>query len=397
MKFITRNIDYECREMASKYPVVTILGPRQSGKTTLVKELFPEKPYISLEDPDSTALAKEDPRGFLARFKTGCIIDEIQRQPELLSYIQGVVDHTEVNGMFILTGSHQLALSQHVAQSLAGRTAILKLLPLSLAELQAAPEFNLTSVDEHIFTGGFPRIYKNQIPPHKFFRDYISTYIERDVRQIINIKDLSLFQKFLTLCAGRIGQVFNSVSFANDLGVSHHTVQNWLSILEASFIIFKIKPYHENFGKRIIKSPKLYFTDLGLACYLLDISKSEQIFRDPLRGALFENLIILEVLKNRLNMGIEPNLYYYRDNNGHEVDLILKSANKFLPIEIKSSATFNSSFTKELKYFSDLTEGRTSKGYIVYAGEQEQNVGDFELINFNNLAKVMNYFDDMHS
>lgn len=395
MELITRDIKQECQQMALKYPVVTILGPRQSGKTTLVKELFPEKAYVSIEDPDSAALAKADPRGFLAKFKTGCIIDEIQRQPELLSFIQGIVDIENTNGMFILTGSHQLALSQHVAQSLAGRTAILKLLPLSLAELQTAPNLNLTSADDHIFTGGFPRIYKNQIPPHKFFRDYIGTYIERDVRQIINIKDLSLFQKFLALCAGRIGQVFNSVSFANDLGVSHHTVQNWLSILEASFIIFKIKPYHENFGKRIIKSPKLYFTDLGLACYLLDISKSEQIFRDPLRGALFENLIILEILKNRLNNGIEPNLYYYRDNNGHEVDLILKSANQLLPIEIKSSATFNNSFTKELKYFTSLTEGRTPRGYIVYAGEQEKNIGEFELVNFDNLTRIMNYFDEL--
>ncbi len=394
MRLIARELEQECRQMALKYPVVTILGPRQSGKTTLVKELFPEKPYISLEDPDSIMLAKMDPRGFLARFKTGCILDEIQRQPELLSYIQGIVDAEEINGMFILTGSHQLALSQHVAQSLAGRTAMLKLLPLSLAELQAVPEFNPTPADERIFNGGFPRIYKNQIPPHKFFRDYISTYIERDVRQIVNIKDLSLFQKFLILCAGRIGQVFNSASFANDLGVSHHTVQNWLSILEASFIIFKIKPYHENFGKRVIKSPKLYFTDLGLACYLLDISKPEQIYRDPLRGALFENLIVLEVLKNRLNMGIEPNLYYYRDNNGHEVDLILKSSNNFVPIEIKSSATFNRSFTKELKYFADLTEGRAPKGYIIYAGEQEQIIDDFELLNFENLAKVINYFDN---
>lgn len=255
MDILNRTLSKECLEMASAYPIVTLIGPRQSGKTTLVRSLFKDKPYVSLENPDEYSLATEDPRGFLNRFENGAILDEIQRCPELLSYIQEIVDRCDKTGMYILTGSHQLSLNEKIAQSLAGRTAVLKLLPFSIKELEES-NLNLISANDYIFHGGFPRIYKNNILPNKFFRDYVHTYVERDVRQMINIKDLGLFQDFLKLCAGRIGQVFNSQSLGNDLGLSHHTVQSWLSILEASFIIFKVRPYFENFGKRVIKSPK---------------------------------------------------------------------------------------------------------------------------------------------
>lgn len=275
MDLLDRDLTHELHQMALSYPVITLLGPRQSGKTTMVRKLFPHKPYVSLENPDERALAESDPRAFLERFPQGAILDEIQRQPQLLSYIQGIVDEKETLGLFILTGSYQLELHESITQSLAGRTAILKLLPFTIAELSA---YNVQlTLDDYLLHGMYPRIYKNNLNPNKFYRDYVQTYVERDVRKMINIKDLSLFQNFLKLCAGRIGQIFNAQHISNELGISYHTVNNWLSILEASFLVFRLQPYFENFGKRIIKSSKLYFTDVGLATYLLDISTTEQV------------------------------------------------------------------------------------------------------------------------
>jgi predicted AAA+ superfamily ATPase len=386
MKLVTRDIEPELLNMANSYPVVTVIGPRQSGKTTLVKNLFSNKPYVSLENIDERRLAESDPRGFLARYPQGAIFDEIQRLPELLSYIQGIVDEKNLKGMFILTGSHQLKLQESINQSLAGRTAMLKLLPFTIPEL-LNNKLNF-SLDEYIFYGMYPRIFKENIDPTKYYRDYVQTYVERDVRQIINIKDLNVFQHFLKLCAGRIGQVFNSHNLSNELGITHNTIRNWLSVLEASFLVFRLQPYYENFGKRVIKAPKLYFTDVGLASYLLDITSVGQISRDPLRGNLVENLVILECIKHQLNRGVEPSFYYYRDSNNNEVDIIYKKGYELIPIEIKSSKTFTSEFLKGLQYFKNVAQERCTNGYLIYAGEQEQDLGFFKLLNYQNMYKI---------
>ncbi len=381
-----RQLTHELQEMMKIYPVVTLIGPRQSGKTTLVRTMYPDLPYVSLENPDEKRLAIADPRAFLDRYKQGAIIDEVQRYPELLSYLQGIVDEQKQNGMFILTGSHQLALHEAITQSLAGRTAILKLLPLSIRELtqnQVSYELN-----DYLYQGMYPRCYQNNIPPTKFYRDYMLTYVERDVRQMIQLKDLSLFQQFLHLCAGYVGQLINHDALSNALGISAGTVKQWISILEASFIIFRLPPYYENFGKRIIKSHKLYFYDVGLATYLLDLRDKKDLEYSPMRGALVENFIILELLKNRFNQGIEPSMYFYRDNNQKEIDLILKSGMQLLPIEIKSSQTFTPSFLKGLKYFKQLVGERCETGYLVYAGQQTQRIGEFYLINFKQLNRI---------
>lgn len=374
--------------MAGLYPVVTLLGPRQSGKTTLIKQSFPNKPYVSLENPDNRAFAERDPRAFLESYSSGVILDEIQRLPELLSYIQSIVDEHNIKGMYILTGSHQLALHQAITQSLAGRTAILKLLPFTIAELLQATKPQ--SPDYYLYYGMYPRIYHDNINPTKFYRDYIQTYIERDVRHLINIKDLSLFQKFLKLCAGRVGQIFNASNMSNEVGVSVHTIQNWLSILEASFVIVRVQPYFENLGKRIIKSPKLYFTDVGLAGYLLDIHNETQVTRDPLRGALFENLIILDIIKNVLNKGIESSCYFYRDSNQNEVDLLFKTGNDLIPIEIKSSKTFHLDFLKGLYYFKQIAKSRVPFGFLIYSGEKEQTIDSFQIKNFIRIFDIVN-------
>lgn len=379
--FIARDISAEILSMANYYPVITIVGPRQSGKTTLVKHLFKDKPYVSLENIDEQNFALSDPREFLARFPNGVILDEIQKCPELLSYIQGIVDDKNINGMYVLTGSHQLSLHNSISQSLAGRTAVLKLLPLSIAELTNA---NITlTLDNYLLSGGYPRIFTNEINPTKYYRDYVQTYIERDVRHITNIKDLKIFQHFIKLCAGRIGQVFNSSNLSNELGVSHSTIRNWLSVLEASFVVFHLPAYFENFNKRIIKSSKLYFSDLGLASYLLGISNIEQISRDPLRGGLVENLAILEFFKSSLNQGIAPDFYFFRESNNNEVDLIIKKSTNLYPVEIKSSSTFNQQMLKNLLYFKAITN--CQNGTLIYSGEQEQKINNTEVINFKNI------------
>lgn len=382
-----RSIQKELKEAARQYPVVTITGPRQSGKTTLVKELFPKKAYVNLEALDTRAFAQTDPRGFLNQFPKGAIFDEIQQAPALLSYIQVDVDEIKQAGRFILTGSHQLALHEAVSQSLAGRTAILNLLPLTIPELISAG-FNFT-LDEYLLNGFFPRIYADKLNPTKAYRNYLQTYIERDVRQMHHIRDLKTFQNFLKLCAGRIGSVLNRESLGNDAGISGVTVNQWLSILEASFILFQLPPYFENFGKRVIKSPKLYFTDVGLAAYLLGIENLAQLSRDPLRGFLVENLVVLELMKARLNKGLEPQLYYYRDNHQNEVDVIFKQAQHLIPVEIKASQTFHPNFLKGLHFYQNLVGTRAPGGFLIYTGEHQQRVGKLEVLNFKNAGSIV--------
>lgn len=383
---IKRQITAELKKLIKEYPVVTVVGPRQAGKTTLVTETLPKKPYINLEEPDIRNAALADPRGFLSQFPKGAILDEIQNSPELLSYIQAIVDRQKQNGQFILTGSHQLQLHQAISQSLAGRTALLTLLPLSISELSAA-SIELT-LNKYLLQGFLPKIHAAKTNAFKTYRNYLKTYIERDLRQLIHVKELSQFQRFLMLCAGRIGQLLNINSLANDVGVSAKTIDNWLSVLEASYVIFRLQPYFENFGKRVIKSSKLYFSEPGLATYLLGIENETQLIRDPLRGQLVENLVILELIKDRLNHGLDPRLYYFRDNHGNEVDVIYQHAHQLVPVEIKSSQTFTTSFLKGLDYFKNLVGERCQKGFIIYDGKIEQNIHSFELINFKNSASI---------
>jgi predicted AAA+ superfamily ATPase len=382
-----REIEVELQELAKDYPVVTLVGPRQSGKTTLVRSAFPHKPYANLEDPDTRRLAAEDPRSFLERYPHGAILDEIQRQPLLLSYIQTIVDELDQRELFILTGSHQLELHQAIAQSLAGRTALLTLLPMSLDELQQAGVD--LSLEETLLRGGYPRIHRDGLDPTKAYRNYFQTYVERDLRQLIHVKDLAQFERFVRICAGRIGQLVNLEEIGGAVGVSSHTVKEWLSILEASFILFRLQPYFDNLGKRMVKTPKLFFTDVGLAVYLLGIENSTQLSRDPLRGHLMENLVVLELMKGRLNRGLDPQLYYYRDAQKHEVDLLFKQGNLLIPIEIKSSRTYHSEFLKNLRFFQQLAGERAPKGYLVYAGEQEQQIHTIELLHYRRAARTI--------
>ncbi|MGI9318112.1 MAG: ATP-binding protein [bacterium] len=383
---ISRDLSRELLQQLKEYPVVTLLGPRQAGKTTLARELLKDFAYVSLETPDILAFAKDDPRGFLAQYPIKTIFDEIQRAVHLISYLQGIVDESGQAGQFVLTGSHQLELRAAITQSLAGRTGILHLLPFSITELAAA-EITFDSFEEYIFTGFLPRVYDQNQRPNTAYSNYYQTYIERDVRQIIQLKDASLFDKFMRLLAGRSGQVINYQSLASDVGVDGKTIKEWLSILEASFVIFKLSPYFENFGKRVIKSPKYYFIDTGLLSYLLGIEKPEQVTRDPLVGQLFENMIVLEALKTRYNQGRSPNLYFYRDSHGNEIDLLYTSGRKLVGIEIKSSATFTRHFKKTLLRFSEKQQPLESS-YVIYNGDERQFSDGVHAINFRNTGDI---------
>lgn len=372
----------ELRSLSKQYPVVTILGPRQSGKTTLVRDVFPEKNYINLEDPDTREQVEYDPRSFLERNPEGLILDEIQNVPKLLSYIQGIVDRDQKNGQFILTGSHQPLLSQGISQSLAGRTAILNLLPLSCHELQK--DQSSDDLYQTLYKGFYPRVYKDDLDPTKFYRNYVETYLERDVRQMINIRDLRQFQVFLKLCAGRIGQLLNMNSLATEVGVSSHTIKNWMNILEASYVIHILQPFHVNTSKRLVKSPKLYFVDPGLACFLLDIREPQQIERDPLRGSLFENFVVMDLIKTNLNYGLEKKFYFYRDSNQTEIDVVYKNGT-FTGIEIKLSQTFQKSFLKTLDHATVAID----QGFVVYTGQERILSDNRTLLNYGNIYNIL--------
>lgn len=353
---------------ATQFPVITVTGPRQSGKTTLIKNIFSEYAYVNLENPEHRDLAINDPKTFFKSYKHPLIIDEVQRVPELLSWIQVIVDEGVPSGSFILTGSHQLMLHQAISQSLAGRTSVLRLLPLSIAEIK---NFGIKQEKENYMLKGFlPKIYSDNVSPTSTYRNYFSTYVERDVRLLINIKNILLFETFIKLLAARVGQVVNMSSLSNDIGVSSTTLTEWLSILEASYLIFRLPPYYNNFGKRLIKSPKLYFTEPGLAAWLLGIETEEQIIRDPLHGNLFENMVVIEALKKRYNQGKEPNLYFWRDNNGNEVDLLFEQQRELIPYEIKSSRTWNSNFKDNLTRFQKSFQA-SKNGIVIYGGTEK--------------------------
>ncbi len=387
---IKRLLEEKLKDCARHYPVVLLTGPRQSGKTVLCRRVFKNKPYISFEDLDNREFAEKDPRGLLGRYPEGAVLDEIQRCPAILSYLQGIVDERRKSGMYILTGSQNILLLKSVQQSLAGRIAILKLFPLAVKEIYSMRED--FSLEKLIYRGGFPRIYDKKLNPTEAMRNYVETYLERDVRQIIDVRNLSSFQRFLKLCAGRIGQVINLSSIGNDLGVSHTTIREWMSVLEASYIAYLLPPYHRNFGKRIIKSPKLYFTDTGLVCFLLGIEKSEHVARDPLLGGLFENYVIMELIKYYSSDGRNAPLYYFRDNIGNEVDLLIEKAREVFGIEIKAGRTVNSDWFKGIEYLRRVMGNSIIGRGIVYGGNEEfkrEGAGVYPYSRINSLYSAL--------
>ena len=362
---IKRDAEEELLILAGQFKAVVVVGPRQSGKTTIVKKTFEQKSYASLENPDLRKFAQEDPRGFLSNYPDGAILDEIQRVPELFSYLQQILDEKNTNGLFILTGSNNFLLQENISQSLAGRVGYLFLLPLSLNEI-----VNKSDINQLLFTGFYPALHQNDSEASRFYSNYIRTYVERDVRLIKNIADLYAFERFLRLCAGRTGQLLNMSSLAVETGVDVKTISAWLAVLESSFVIFRLNPYHENFNKRVVKMPKLYFYDTGLACALLGIESAVQLVLHPSRGSLFENAVIVDFLKRRYNRGKQNNLFFWRDNTGNEIDLLLVFPDRKIPVEIKSGQTVSSEYFKGISFWNKLT--KTEGGIIVYGGDTIQ-------------------------
>jgi len=383
---ITRTATEEVKILAKQFKAVAIVGPRQSGKTTLARSVFSNKPYVSLENPDIRRFAMEDPRGFLEQYKDGAVFDEAQRVPELFSYLQQILDENPQKGLFILTGSNNFLLQENISQSLAGRIGYLYLLPFSGEEAEKAAQRSF-SAEEALFYGGYPPIFDNHIPPEKWLPNYIATYIERDVRQIKNISNLNLFERFIKLCAGRIGQLLNMNSLAIEAGVDSKTIASWLSVLESSFIIHLLKPHHQNFNKRLVKMPKLYFCDTGLACSLLGITKASQLTLHPLKGSLFENYVIGELIKDRYNKNIPFDLYFWRDSTGNEMDVVIDRGTFLYPIEIKAGKTVTNDYFKNLQFWSKTTGG--SEGTVIYAGDLVQKRSNgINVIPWNNLQEL---------
>jgi len=364
---IKRNAEPVLKTLARQFKAVAVIGPRQSGKTTLTRHSFPDKPYVNLENTDARRFATDDPRGFLAQYKTGAVFDEIHRAPELFSYLQEILDQNNKKGRFILTGSNNFLLQENISQSLAGRIAYLYLLPFAISEL---PEKETASLKELIFKGFYPPVYNKPVDIDKWYSNYIRTYVERDVRQIKNITDLHAFEKFLRLCAGRIGQLLNMNSLAIETGVDNKTIGAWIGILESSFIVYRLYPHHRNFNKRVVKMQKIYFYDTGLVCALFGIQNATQLNYHPLFGSLFENMVIGEMMKNRYNNAQNNNLFFWRDNVGHEVDIIAESYKRLYPVEIKSGSTISDDFLKGILYWNKISGEHG--GTVVYAGESHQ-------------------------
>lgn len=384
---IKRAIVPAIQEIVGKFPVLTITGPRQSGKTTLIRELFPELPYFSLENPDTLARIEKDPRGLFRDYGHRMVLDEVQRLPELLSYIQGIVDDDR-EALFVLSGSHNLLMMESVSQTLAGRAAIFFLQPLSVSEL--LPHLpQKTSPYELIFSGGYPRIFDRELLPTQFYPSYLATYVERDVRQVRNIGDLDAFRRFIGLCAGFIGQTINHSTLAETSGIHSATVNAWLSVLKTSHIIYTLQPYYRNFKKRLVKSSKLYFRDTGLACSLLGITSVDQLLHYYQRGALFENFAINEVAKGFYNRALPPNFHFWRDNAQHEIDLLLTIGGQLRPVEIKSSATYSPKFTKQLNWLAGVADVPLTQPTVLYGGEQTENVKDALLLSWREADQIV--------
>jgi uncharacterized protein len=375
--------------LAEGFPIVAITGPRQSGKTTLARLTFPQKQYLSLEDPDVRATAESDPRGLLAGFPDGAILDEAQRAPQLFSYLQTKVDEQIIPGMFVLTGSQQFGLLSGITQSLAGRVGLIHLLPFAASELSAAGQLP-ESLEELLVRGLYPPLYDRNILPGDWFSAYIATYVERDARQLINVRDLSVFQRFVKMCAARTGQILNLSSLASDCGITHNTAASWISVLEASYIIYLLRPHHRNFNKRLIKAPKLYFLDVGLAAWLLGIHTSEQIRFHAQRGAIFETFVVTEFLKGRFNQGLPSNLFYWRDSKGLEIDLILEDGEKLNAIEIKSGQTIVPDFFSSLKLWGRLAGQTDLPAWLIYGGDKEFTNENISIVSWKNIYSRTN-------
>jgi predicted AAA+ superfamily ATPase len=381
---IRRTLAKALHRAAEQYPVVTVTGPRQSGKTTLVRAEFESYDYVSLEAPDVRSFALEDPRGFLTQFEGPAVLDEAQRAPELFSYIQGIVDERDQPGQFVLTGSQNFLLIQSISQSLAGRCAVLHLLPFSQAELSGRKPLSLSTfgrnvprglkpprrgLEETLFTGFYPRIHDKGLRPEDWLGNYYQTYLERDVRNVLNVGDIEAFGRFVRLCAGRAGQLLNLSSLASDCGITHSTARRWLSVLEASFIVVLLRPHYRNFGKRLIKSPKLYFLDPGLLCFLLRVRRPEELFHHAMRGSIFESLVVSELYKNFVHRGEHPELYFWRDSAGHEVDVVVDLGGELIPVECKSARTIAADFFDELDFWRGLSGAPGGPAALVHGGE----------------------------
>ncbi|OGT07252.1 MAG: hypothetical protein A2X78_00990 [Gammaproteobacteria bacterium GWE2_37_16] len=391
---IQRQLEKHLLRLAKQYPVVTLTGPRQSGKTTICKKVFPEYEYVNLEDLETRQFAFHDPKGFLNQFQNGVIIDEIQRIPDLTSLIQVIVDNDAKSSKhFILTGSQQFEVINAINQSLAGRSAIARLLPFSYTELYTRDDE--PSMSTILYTGFYPRIHDKNLNPTEALSFYLTTYIERDLRQLINIRELSTFERFLKLCAANIGQLTNYSQLANDCGVNQATVKSWLSLLKASYIIFELQPHFKNFHKRLTKSSKIYFYDIGLASYLLGITNQQHIEQHPLKGFLFENFIVCELIKNRYNNVRESNLFFFRDHVGNEVDVILDYGQKLIPIEIKSSQTMNSAFLKGLNYYKKISAQPAVESFLIYGGSNSSQQNGTTIFDFHNLADLYRKLEEV--
>jgi uncharacterized protein len=366
--------------LSKQFKAIAVIGPRQSGKTTLVRAVFADKAYVNLENPDTRRFLKEDPRGFLNQYSgKGAIFDEAQRVPELFSYLQQILDETKKMGQYILTGSNNFLLQQNITQSLAGRIGYLTLLPFSINEIKKQKP---QTIDKLLFKGFYPPLYDQKVNTNFWFSNYIRTYIERDVRQLKTIENLYVFEKFLKLCAGRVGQLLNKNALAIEVGVNNKTIEAWLGALEASFIVFRLQPHHKNFNKRVVKMPKLYFYDTGLVCALLGLQNHTQLQFHPFKGSIFENMVIAELLKQQLNMGKPNNLYFWRNNAGHEIDVLIDNFDALIPIEIKSGKTITNDYFKGLKYWNNLTGDIGGK--VIYGGEEYQKRShNFEVIPFD--------------
>lgn len=384
--YINRNVEKQLLTLVNQYPVISITGPRQSGKTTLCLNMFKDKKYVSFEDIENRHLFNSDPKGFLENYSDGAIFDEVQKVPEIFSYIQTIVDLKDKNGLFILTGSQQFELFSKISQSLAGRVAIITLLPFAFNE--AYNDINEAQLEQVIFKGFYPRIFKENLNITQHYSFYVTTYLERDVRQLINVKDLSLFDIFLRICAGRSGQILNYSSISNECGIDIKTVKNWLSVLEASYVIKILKPYYKNINKRLIKAPKLYFLDSGLLCYLLGIKNIEQLKFHPLFGNIFETFIFSEILKTYYNNVLEPNLYFYRDYKGNEIDIVVDDVSAISQIEIKSAKTVNMDFFKNFKLLSD-SGVKIKDSILIYGGNENRKIKNYRIISWKNIESAI--------